>query len=192
MNKNESRYRNSANKIHNALIALLEEKDFELITVRELCDKAGVNRSTFYLHYDNVNDLLAETMEAVYQDFFDRFGSMHQDGFRVSEKREGDLFLVGNEYLAPYLTFVKDNRKLFRLMHDKHDVLGAEKMYRKWYEEIFSPILTRFGVHETEQPYIMIFYMKGLLGLVTEWVRTDCEMPMDELINVIRKCIIKP
>ena len=94
--------------------------------------------------------------------------------------------------MAPYLTFVKDNRKLFRLMHDKHDVLGAEKMYRKWYEEIFSPILTRFGVSETEQPYIMIFYMKGLLGLVTEWVRTDCEMPMDELITVIRRCIIKP
>ena len=192
MNKNESRYRNSANKMHNALIALLDEKDFELITVRELCDKAGVNRSTFYLHYDNVNDLLAETMEAVYQDFFDRFGSMHQAGFRVSEKREGDLFLVGNEYLAPYLTFVKDNRKLFRLMHDKHDVLGAEKMYRKWYEEIFSPILTRFGVSEEEQPYIMIFYMKGLLGLVTEWVRTDCEMPIDELITIIRRCIIKP
>ena len=31
------------------------------ITVKEICEKAGVNRSTFYLHYENTTDLLQET-----------------------------------------------------------------------------------------------------------------------------------
>ena len=44
-----------------AFLELLEEKDFAYITVKEICEKAGVNRSTFYLHYETVNDLLAES-----------------------------------------------------------------------------------------------------------------------------------
>ena len=99
------------------------------------------------------------------------------------------LFLM---YLVPYLTFVRDNRKLICLMYDKHDLMGAEKMYTNWFREIFRPILTRFGVSDTEQPFIMIFFLKGLLGVVTEWIQTDCEMPIEEMIAIIRKCIIKP
>ena len=47
MNKSESKYFNTAIRMDEALIALLEKKDFEYITVKEICDKAGVNRSTF-------------------------------------------------------------------------------------------------------------------------------------------------
>ena len=50
MNKNESKYFSTAIKMDEALIALLEKKDFSYITVKEICEKAGVNRSTFYLH----------------------------------------------------------------------------------------------------------------------------------------------
>ena len=39
---------------------LLNIKDFEYITVKDICLKAKVNRSTFYLHYLNVNDLLED------------------------------------------------------------------------------------------------------------------------------------
>ena len=61
MNKNESKYFNTAIRMDEALIALLEKKDFEYISIKEICQKAGVNRSTFYLHYENTADLLKET-----------------------------------------------------------------------------------------------------------------------------------
>ena len=48
MNKSESKYYNTACLMDDALILLLEKKDFEYITVKEICNKAGVNRSTFY------------------------------------------------------------------------------------------------------------------------------------------------
>ena len=44
-----------------ALLALLEKKDLPYITVKEICQQAGVNRSTFYLHYETIGDLLAES-----------------------------------------------------------------------------------------------------------------------------------
>ncbi len=56
MNKNESKYFKTAEKMDKALIEMLEKKDFEYITIKEICEKAAVNRSTFYLHYENTSD----------------------------------------------------------------------------------------------------------------------------------------
>ena len=137
--------------MHNALITLLDSKDFEYITIKEICETAGVNRSTFYLHYDNVNDLLQETVEAVYKDFFGRFGAEGAESIDIDDKDDEKLFLVTPGYLMPYLNFVEENRKLFYLMYEKNEMMGAEKTYETWFKNIFRPILTRFGVPENEQ-----------------------------------------
>ena len=47
MDRTRSKYFNTAVKMDEALIALLKEKDFDYITVKEICTQAGVNRSTF-------------------------------------------------------------------------------------------------------------------------------------------------
>ena len=70
MNKAESKYFNTALRMDEALISLLRVKDLEYITVKEICEKAGVNRSTFYLHYETIGDLLSETIETVNRRFF--------------------------------------------------------------------------------------------------------------------------
>ncbi|MBO6128317.1 MAG: TetR/AcrR family transcriptional regulator [Pseudobutyrivibrio sp.] len=192
MNKNESKYFKSAEKMHTALMTLLDSKDFEYISVKELCETAGVNRSTFYLHYDNVNDLLQETVEAVYKDFFGRFGAEGSGEINIDDKNEDELFLITPRYLVPYLDFVEENRKLFYLMYEKNEMMGADKTYETWFKTIFAPILTRFGVPQSEQHFIMVFYLKGIIGVITEWVRGGCTESKDEIISVIQRCVIKP
>lgn len=189
MNKNESKYFRSAEKMHNALIILLNKKDFELITVKEICELAEVNRSTFYLHYDNSYDLLKETIEAVYKDFFSRFSADGHKEINLKEKSDEELFLITPNYLMPYLEFVEDNRKLFFIMYEKNEMMGAEKTYEKWFKEIFGPILTRFGVSQEDQPFIMIFYLKGIIGIINEWLARDCKESKETIISIIQKCI---
>ena len=58
--------------MNEAFLELLEKKDFAYITVKEICEKAGVNRSTFYLHYETINDLLEESAQHI----IDQFGSV--------------------------------------------------------------------------------------------------------------------
>ena len=65
LSKAESKYYNTACLMNEALILLLEKKDYSFITVKEICEKAGVNRSTFYLHYETMDDLLSESIEYV-------------------------------------------------------------------------------------------------------------------------------
>ena len=62
MNKSESKYFATAARMDEAFLALLEKKDFAYITVKEICEAAGVNRSTFYLHYETMADLLSESV----------------------------------------------------------------------------------------------------------------------------------
>lgn len=189
MNKNESKYFKSAEKMHNALITLLNKKDFELITVKEICELAGVNRSTFYLHYDNSYDLLKETIEAVYKDFFSRFSADGYKEINLKEKSDEELFLITPKYLMPYLEFVEDNRKLFSIMYEKNEMMGAKKLYEKWFKDIFGPILTRFGVSQENQTFIMIFYLNGIIGIINEWLARDCKESKETIISIIQKCI---
>ena len=54
-----------------AFLELLEKKDFAFITVKEICQAAGVNRSTFYLHYETIADLLEESSQYIIRQFTD-------------------------------------------------------------------------------------------------------------------------
>ena len=120
MNKNESKYFNTAILFDEALINLLENKDIYYITIKEICNKAGVNRSTFYLHYESINDLLDETMNYINKKFIDFFNVKSRDFVaKIEEIPVEQLNLVSEEYLVPYLKFIKENKKIFKASFNK-------------------------------------------------------------------------
>lgn len=87
MNKSESKYFNTGPLYGRGVVALLEVKDLEYITVKEICEKAGVNRSTFYLHYETIADLVNEAMENVNKRFLACF-TQSEDDFAGNDKRQ--------------------------------------------------------------------------------------------------------
>lgn len=130
MNKSESKYFHTALRMDEALIALLEEKDLEYITVKEICRLAGVNRSTFYLHYETIADLVEETLEMINQRFRSYFPQREEEilGDMDSRERE-DLVLVTREYLLPYLRFIRDNKKVYRAAFRNPGSMQAHTRY---------------------------------------------------------------
>ena len=61
MNK---RVQKTREQLKHALTELLKTQPFERVTVKSICDKAGVNRSTFYVHYSCPRDLIDEIARA--------------------------------------------------------------------------------------------------------------------------------
>ena len=191
MNKNESKYFNTAIRMDEALITLLEKKDFEYITIKQICDTAGVNRSTFYLHYENTSDLLKETTRYI----IDKHLSYYEiDKQRISlqfEKcRREDLLFITDEYLTPYLTFIKDNQRLFKVSIKQFHSMNMDEVYGKMFEHIFRPILARFCVPEEEHSYVMKFYLTGVFAIVMEWLNHNCSDDIKSLIKVITDCVM--
>lgn len=119
MNKYESKYFRTAVKMNKSLIEILEKKDFEYITVKEICDKAQVNRSTFYLHYNNTVDLLEETKEYIEQEFLSYFLHDYQEALseNISTKLQTcsitELNYISDRYLHPFLKFIYENKRIF-------------------------------------------------------------------------------
>ena len=191
MNKNESKYFNTATRMDEALITLLEKKDFEYITIKEICDVAGVNRSTFYLHYENTSDLLKETTRYIIDKHLEYY---KVDKERISLqfetcKRE-ELLFITDEYLMPYLTFIKDNQRLFKVSIKQFHSMHMDEVYGRMFEHIFSPILARFGVPETEHSYVMKFYLNGVFAIIMEWLNKNCSDDMKMIIKIIIDCVM--
>ena len=65
---NDRRIRYTRYALQNALIVCMQQKPFNRITVREICETADINRSTFYMHYKDIYELLDEIEEQVYQE----------------------------------------------------------------------------------------------------------------------------
>lgn len=70
--KTDRRIVRTRDTLGDALVALMHEKNFDEITVQNLLDRADVGRSTFYVHYRDIQDLFLSDVE----DFFDSFSTM--------------------------------------------------------------------------------------------------------------------
>ena len=157
-NKQQSRYFATAARMDDAFLALLEKKDFAYITVKEICAAAGVNRSTFYLHYETLGDLLAETPE----------------------------------YLVPYLSYVREHQRLFSTALAKAGTLGLDVSYQAMARHVFAPILDRLGVAQKDRPYLMAFYVHGLMAIVEQWLADGCGDSVEHVMAMIQTCVQAP
>ena len=190
MNKSESKYFNTALRMDEALIALLEEKDLEYITVKEICHQAGVNRSTFYLHYETIADLVNETLEMINRRFLSYFPQQEEDvlGNMDSRERKG-LVLVTREYLLPYLRFIQDNKKVYRAAFRNPSSMQAHVRYGELKQHILGPILERFEITASHRPYYMAYYVEGIIAIVKEWLRQDCADEVEMIAGIIESCV---
>lgn len=191
MNKNESKYFNTAVKMNKALLELLEKKDFEYITIKEICALAEVNRSTFYLHYENTSDLLKETTQYITDSFLSYFSVEKQSISLKFEKSDlKDLVFITPEYLSPYLTFIKENQRVFKTSIKQFGSMDFNGVYNKMFKYIFNPILERFDFPENIRPYVLKFYLTGITAIVMEWLENDCSEEIDNIIKIIIDCVV--
>ena len=190
MNKSESKYFNTALRMDEALIALLEKKDLEYITVKEICHQAGVNRSTFYLHYEYIAELLDETMEMINQRFLSYFPLEEEAVLGDMEHRElNDLVFVTQEYLLPYLRFIQDNKKVYRAAFRNPSSMQANARYGVLKQRILDPILERFEIPAARRPYYIAYYVEGIAAIVKEWLRHDCGDSVEMIAAIIESCV---
>ena len=191
MNKSESKYFATAAKMDEAFLMLLEKKDFAYITVKEICEAAGVNRSTFYLHYETVSDLLNESVEHMNRQFLDY---MAHDAETFVTKLHTcplqELYLLTPEYLKPYLSYIREHRRLFRTATENATVLGLDHAYDQMCHYVLTPILERYGVPEKERKYRMAFSVQGLMAIIGEWLKGDCADSTEYITSVMQKCIL--
>ena len=190
MNKSNSKYFSTALRMNEALISLLEKKDMEYISVKEICEKAGVNRSTFYLHYETISDLIAETTETVNNRFMTYFSENKTDVLEKLDQQElSNLILITKEYLFPYLRFIRDNQRIYRAAFRNPAGMQSHIRFNNLQKYVLSPILRRFGISAEYQKYYIAYYIDGITAIIKEWLNQECADDIEQIADIIERCV---
>lgn len=191
MNRSESKFNNSAKKMQSSLVSLLENKEFADISIMDICQTAGVNRSTFYAHYDNTFDLLKEAHQAMISNFFDE--CTFDSPVDLSDMRKvsaEDLNFVTPKYLLPYLQYIKRHKRLFRIYAENAHAFDVNNMDDYMIETLFVPIMAKFGITDKKLIlYMQKFFLKGIDAIINEWVRNDCADDIRFVCEIITFCV---
>ena len=100
-----------------------------------------------------------------------------------------ELYLITPEYLTPYLDYIEQHKLLFRTATENAAVLGMDKSYERMFRHVFTPILDRYGIPQQDRPYLMAFYIQGLMAIISEWLKNDCTDSVEDVVNVIQRCV---
>ena len=191
MNRSESKFQNTSRKMRRSFLYLLESKEFADISIMDICKEAGVNRSTFYAHYENTYDLLKETFESLIANFLTE--CTFDDPVDLSDMQnlnKDDLNFITPKYLLPYLEYIQKHKRLYKIYAENARTFEAHKMDDLMIENIFVPILAKHGVTDKKLIYYMQkYFLKGLDAIINEWVRGDCEDDILFICEIITFCV---
>lgn len=159
--KQDQRVRLTKALLQNAFLELLAKKPVQSITVKELCDKAGINRGSFYNHYQDIYDLL-EQMEQQIMDELQRL--LDANPVIALEGEQGEQ----RAFVQAIFTFFEKNRELCAILLGEHGdkkfvagiiEMGREKSIRE-YRALYP------GVSPTEADLFYAFIAWGFIGLL--------------------------
>ena len=105
MGTQDRRIRKTRAVLKSSLLSLMKEKSVKHITVKELCDKADINRGTFYLHYTDVFDMLEQIEDDMFREL---------DEFLVPIDKQDDV--LNEELFREVFIFVKNNNEFCQVM----------------------------------------------------------------------------
>ncbi len=160
-------------KIKGVFLKLLGEKEFSRISVSEICARADIHRTTFYVHYQDVYDLMEKMVGEMYLEVVAFFVG----GEKVLNKKGFlglfQLILERQNFFRAYLTASKDTKWERRLIPE----LLAEKA-----EQLYQMAGYR---SEKELYYHQMFFTAGLTALINEWILGGCQEPPEEMSRIL-------
>ena len=161
-------------KLQSALIEIMQDKTFSDITIKEICDYAKLNRTTFYLHYPNQEALLAD---------------IQQDAFNESSKYIRTIRLEEDSlsHITLLLEYIRQNPLLFRMLLCNNKNNNYSKAF---FTQHISEIIRERkidGATGEQIEYVNSYIMNGCLGLIISWLENDFDIASEKLALLIYK-----
>jgi AcrR family transcriptional regulator len=171
--------------LHGALMALIQEKGFEALTVQDIIDRANVGRATFYAHFDSKEDLLASGLENLRDVLRERQRQARSEG--GSDER---LFAFSTELF----THANAHRAVFRAMVGKRSGAVVQQLLQKMLVDLVREEVKAIWAERDDEPTpieaISQFIGGGLFGLLMWWGNGKMRMTVDEVDATFRRLAI--
>jgi len=170
----DPRIRRTRNLLQDALRRLLEEKEFDKISVQDITEAATLNRATFYAHYSDKFALLEEFIRVSFLDILEeknvRFNGTCPSALQV-------IILTVCEYL------IEAEKSLSSKQHQYEPFLQSKVI-----DQIREVLLDGFRQHPMERRVapetIAATVSWAIYGAVKQWVDSADRLPQEEFVQL--------
>lgn len=158
--------------IRKAFEEMICEMDYEQITIKELTERANINRKTFYLHYNTLDDLLRELQNEMAQDFIKRTEGLERP--RDMDKVTREFFLCSEEMgkLGERITCSGSYHYISRRI--TNDILN----------QTWSDGQSKSRTNPYVQNIIMTYVSQSTLAIYKQWVADGKKIPLEDIIEI--------
>lgn len=179
--KTDLRVIKTKNLIYNTLVELMKDKTFEEIKVSDICNKALINRSTFYSHYEDKYDLLVDFINSLKNEFISELNKNSSD-LNVKEYYIEliKIFLNHIEERKEMYTSIMINNRNSIMMDILLSVVNNDLLKKIKSDEIDSSI---------PNDIIAKFYLGGVINLGVEWLKDNNKYSKEDIINYLNLLI---
>lgn len=172
--------------LREALRALVEERSFSTLSVKDVTERAGINRSTFYLHYAGLHELLEDYTRVLFDELRENI-------------YEGDLSDMswGSEDVEPYVELVFNHLKKYRAFYKSMLGKRGDPYFNRLFQDLlsellFEPIASVFSQRSTDlhSTLILKFYCNGFTGIASWWLDNDMPIAIPQASQQISRDIL--
>lgn len=165
--------------IREALLHLMETRSIRNISVRELCETAGINRSTFYKHYGAPENVLQEIQSELIQHIID-----------LAE--DADKTVSTPTFLERVCEYLWENRRMHKVLLSSQTGSEGNDVFRMtsnalWTVKTFRPELA--DIDPVTDQAAMLFVEAGCYAVFRWWLLEDVEKTPKEIARTLCKLI---
>lgn len=164
----DARVRYTKMMIRESYIQLSAAQDGSAITVKDICDRAGINRSTFYRNYIDIYDLEEQLHTEMLQKMLTFIHERSLDNVQQT--------------LMTILTTMKEHQERYTMLHriPSHSLLT--RIINNCYEDNKDRILRQTsGITETQLKWFYEYICYGCAGLMIDWARSGMQEPPEDV-----------
>ena len=178
--KEDRRIRRTKKLLKQALAQLMDEKDFKDITVKDITERADLNRGTFYLHYTDTYDILNKIEDEILKNIQNMIDQ------NIEKTNASDSVIPA---LKPIAEYIMENADICRcLINNKASVDFIEKFQNLIYDNCSDIIKRRHNVKDSKQnEFYLSFITLGIIGMVKKWLETKPMVSAEEIVVFVNQ-----
>lgn len=159
-NKDDRRYKRTHYAIRRAAFDLAQKSGWKKVSITELAETANINRNTFYLHFDTIDDVFEDAETEIAKEY-----SLVLSNTSIPES------FVDEEFFAKFEAFLNENKNtvciLSKIGRGENLILKLQEVWTKVFETAFSP-----AYKNEKEKHIIIKYLSGsMYTFFSTWVQ---------------------
>jgi|SRR5699024_865793 len=184
-NRKDLRIIKTKKAIKDAFIDIIKENGRESISITKLAKKAQINRGTFYLHYQNIDELANEFYDDFISQLYDLFEKDLNKSYKLTRNDQVEFTTL---FQINLLKFLKNNRELFISLWFNREKANYQSKIKEYVRTILlyhnHSIVNRKSLRIPEEYYIS-YVLSAFMGVIALWIDKDCQEPIEEIAWII-------